>query len=359
MKHGFTLIEVLVAATLASLLSIALFLSWGQIQRAAVSADNTMSIGDRLMVLQRQFEQDFMGTCVPISRPYTKPTSEEETAKPAEKPSANLNEKTEQKEKPKPVERVFYASTQANDLLDTVTFLTNNPMQVYWSERAGGARPRIARVQYTLKKDAIKGEKNVSYTLSRQEANTLDPDRFSKDADNKIRSYDLITGIKELKLTYWQEVQVEKEGEKPKEAEKPKEGEKPKEEKPASKIVKDIKKVAVWDLSKEKPPKNTFIRPIPIMIKVEVSLWDLQKKKARSFTFMIPIPIDIENPAEKKKEEPKIQSVIPLLPLPGNKKQGAADTKTQVHTEVVVVNLDKGSMLKELLNGKVAGEKKK
>jgi prepilin-type N-terminal cleavage/methylation domain-containing protein len=355
MKAGFSLIEVLIASTVATLLSIALFLSWGQVQKSAVKVDNTMNVTDRILLLQRQCEQDFMGICLPISRPYTKP-EKEESAAPAEG--------QEKKEKPKVVERVFYATTQTGDNLETLTFLTNNAMQIYWSAgQVGGAhpRPRIARVQYTLKKDESKKEKTISYTLYRQEKYTLDPDDFSKEGKDGVRSYALISGIKELKVTYWQEVQTKKEE---------KEGEKSK-----PKIVKDIKKIAIWDLEKEKPAKDVFIRPIPIMIKIELSLWDMQKKKAYPYVAMIPVPVYVANPAEEqKKKEPPVKSVLSDLPIPERlKKQdgkpqnqtppalpglppgGAAPTNQlpqQVDAQVAIIADDKGTLLKNLLDGK-------
>jgi prepilin-type N-terminal cleavage/methylation domain-containing protein len=358
MKSGFALIEVLIAAVLASMLSAALFFAWGQVQQVVVKADNTMSIFDRFMLVQRQFEQDFMGICVPTSRPYMKPT-EDEKKKEEAPAAAKPDEKSEQKkEKPKRVESVFYAQNQGNNV-ELLTFLTNNPMEVYWSDRAGKACPRIARVQYTLKKDESKTDKVLSYTLYRQEANTLDYDQFSTDNEKAVRSYELIKGIKELKLTYWQEVQVEQENKEKKEGEKEK-----------TEIKKDVKQVVNWDLEKEVPPKNTFIRPIPIMIKVELSLWDLQKKKSRSFTFMIPVPIDIENPAEKKSQEPaqpaakpeakpeaqkpaQAPSMMPKLPrAPG------AGVNIPVKTDLVITKVEQGKLLKNLLNEKGPSEKK-
>lgn len=366
MKSGFSLIEVLIAATVASLLTIALFLSWGQIQKSAVKVDNTMSLTDRALLLQRQCEQDFMGICLPISRPYTKPEKEESAA-----PAAA----DDKKEKPKVVERVFYATTQTGDNLETLTFLTNNPMQVYWSDRAGGARPRIARVQYTLKKDESKKGKTVSYTLYRQEKYTLDLDDFNKEGKDGVRSYALITGIKELKVTYWQEVQTKKQEETLRQAQGDR-GEK-------SKIVKDVKKISVWDLEKEKPAKDVFIRPIPIMIKIELSLWDMQKKKAYPYVAMIPVPIYVPNPEEEqKKKEPQAKSVLSQLPIPERlKKQdggaqpqpqapgapatpglpgmpppaGAAPTSPlpqNVDAQVTIIADDKETLLKNLLDGK-------
>lgn len=349
MKAGFSLVEVLIAATVASLLSVALFLSWGQIQRSVVKVDNTMSVTDRIVLVQRQFEQDFMGICLPMSRPYTKPENKE---------SAAPGEGAEKKEKSKVVERVFYATTQTGDNLETLTFLTNNPLQVYWSEgKVGGAhpRPRIARVQYTLKKDESKKEKILSYTLYRQEKYTLDLDAFNQDGKEAVRSYALISGIKELKLTYWQELQTKKpQGEN--EKEKPK-------------VVKDIKKISIWDLEKEKPTKDLFIRPIPIMIKIELSLWDMQKKKAYPYVAMIPAPVYVPNPEEeKKKKEPEVKSVISQLPIPdrfkkkdesaenapSNAEQNPAkpEIQGQIDAQVTIITDDKGTLLKNLLDGK-------
>jgi hypothetical protein len=366
MKAGFSLVEVLISSTMATLLSIALFLAWGQLQKTAVKVDNTISINDRILLLQRQFEQDFMGICLPISRPYIKSEEKEESAPPAAAPGEQKEPAASKKEKPKVVERVFYATTQIGDNLDILTFLTNNPMQVYWSDRAGGARPRIARVQYTLKKDESKKDKKDSYTLYRQEGYTLDIDRFDKENKDAIRSYALITGIKELKLTYWQEVQ--KKTLRQAQGDRADEGEKSKNE-----ITKDIKKISIWDLEKEKPVKDVFIRPIPTMIKIELNIWDMQKKKSYAYASMIPVPIYVPNPEEeKKKKEPQAKSVLSSLPIPERlkKQDGAAQPQAsgapampantppmgalpqQVDAQVTIIADDKGEILKNLLDGK-------
>lgn len=365
MKTGFALIEVIIATAIASMLSVALFLSWGQVQRVVVKADDIMSYFDRMMLAQTQFERDFMGMCLPLSRPYLKPDEKEEAANQEKKEAPKDGQK---KEKPKRVERVFYAQSKGN-LFESMTCLTNNPLDVYWSDRAGSARPRIARIQYRLEQDA-KTEKNPSYTLYRQESYTLDLDRFAKESEKAIRSYALITGIKELKLIYWQEIEVEKEVKE--------------DEKTTKKKDKEIKKVTEWDLDKEPAPKNTFIRPIPIMITVELTLWDLQKKKSRPFTFMISIPIAIENPADTKtkntpaKPQPPTQPQTPPSQEQAAQPQGALpaaagvgalplkmlsggqnNVAINVDTSGVVTKIDKGSALKELLkNEKGIGEKK-
>lgn len=365
MKTGFALIEVIIATAIASMLSVALFLSWGQVQRVVVRADDIMNYFDRMMLLQTQFERDFTGMCLPISRPYLKPDEKEEAGDQEKK---EVSSDTQKKEKPKRVEHVFYARSKG-DLFESVTCLTNNPLDVYWSDRAGSARPRIARIQYRLEQDQ-KTEKKPSYTLYRQESYTLDLDRFAKDNEKAIRSYALITGIKELKLIYWQEIETEKEVKE--------------DEKTTKKKDKEIKKVTEWDLDKEPAPKNTFIRPIPTMIAVELTLWDLQKKKSRTFTFMISIPIAIENPADKKaksvpvKPQQPAQQQAPASQEQPAQLQGAAlatpgagalplkmlsggqnDIAINVDTSGLVTKVDKGKALKELLkNEKGIGEKK-
>lgn len=322
MKKGFLLVEVMIATAIASMLGMALFMSWDQINRAVVSADDTVNTFDRMMLIRKQFEQDFMGMCLPVSRPYIKekeePAAPQQGATPAPQPGNPAQKDAQKKEKPKLVERVFYALNKG-EIFESLTCLTNNPLQVYWSDRVGAARPRIARIQYRLEQDP-KTEKKPSYTLYRQEAYTLDLDNFKKDSDKAVRSYVLITGIKELKLTYWQEVQVAHEV-KDKEADKaapvPKPGEKPAQKEAKKEWKKELKKVTVWDLEKNPPAKDTFIRPIPTMITVELVLWNMQKKKSRSFVFLIPIPIHIENPEKKDSNEvAAAQETEPAKPTP-------------------------------------------
>lgn len=293
MKSGFMLIELLVATAIASMLSLALFVAWNQVNRGVISADNRISFFDRMILMRKQFEQDFTGMCVPVSRPYLKEQAAEKEATPG--PAQPVSKEESKKEKPKPVERVFYA-TNHEDMFASLTCLTDNPLQVYWSDRTGAPRPRIARIRYSLSQDP-KTEKRPTYTLYRQEAYTLDNDVFQKDSEKSARAYALVTGIKELKLTYWQEIEVEKDV---------KTGETTKKEK-----AKEVKKLTAWDLEKEQPPKGSFIRPLPIRIQVHLVLWDMQKKKSQSFTYFINIPITIDNPADKKKTEAPAQSAAP------------------------------------------------
>ena len=394
MKKGFLLVEVMIATAMASMLGLVLFASWDQINRAAVSADNMVSIFDRMMLLRKQFERDFMGACVPVSRPYTK---EKEEEKPAPSPATSnaksaLPAKPEakeapKKEKPKPVERVFYAQNQG-EMFEMVTFLTNNPLEVYWSDRVGAARPRIARVQYRLEQDP-KTEKKPSYTLYRQEAYTLDLDKFKTTTEKSARSYALITGIKELKLTYWQEIQVEQESKK--ETSEPEKGDAkaaPNVKKITAKETKkewkkETKKITTWDLDKNRPAKNTFVRPIPTMINVDLVLWDSQRKKSHSFTFLIPILIDIENTEKKKKpgaaeqasSTPEASEAPAAAPTaaqaepasnastaaPAKPGAGAASTPIQVNieTDLMIVSSDRSFLLKDLLKDEKGLDEKK
>ena len=69
----------------------------------------------------------------------------------AEKKKSEAQNEGEKKPK-KPLEKVFYSVNKEGNL-NQLSFLTTNPLQVYWSSKAGSAKPRIARVLYTLKEE--------------------------------------------------------------------------------------------------------------------------------------------------------------------------------------------------------------
>ena len=85
-----------------------------------------------------------------------------------------MRQKGPEKEKPKPIEKIFY-STNKDGILEMLTFVTNNPLVVYVGKDVGEVKPKVVRVQYSLKPEA---DKKNSYTLFRQESMELDLEKF-------------------------------------------------------------------------------------------------------------------------------------------------------------------------------------
>ena len=84
--------------------------------------------------------------------------------------------------------------------IDQLSFITTNSLQVYWSDKAGSAKPRIVRVLYMLKEEPTKDAKK-SYSLIRQESNNLEFDPIAKGGKD-ISEYVLAEGIKSATIEY-------------------------------------------------------------------------------------------------------------------------------------------------------------
>jgi prepilin-type N-terminal cleavage/methylation domain-containing protein len=198
-SYGFSLIEVVIALLISSILGIALFTSFNQINKYATIANNVMSSDTRLATIHHQLSKDMAGAFIPVQ---------------ALPPEENKNEQAEKKDapaaqdkKPKPqqpaaeqkptykqLKKVFVSSNAEDNLLKSVTFITNNPLIGY-----GNSKPRIARVMYRLGK--AKDSQN-RYTLYRQESATeLEAEKF-KAENKKIREFVVAENIKHLSISY-------------------------------------------------------------------------------------------------------------------------------------------------------------
>ncbi len=170
-------------------------------------------------------------------------------------------------------------------------------MQVYWSARAGGARPRIARVVYRLVPVAAKrANAPQSYALMRQESSNLDFDAYKSDAAQPIRAFELIDGIKELKISFGAQIEKKEEGKKAAAQAGKKQGQK----KPET----TYKKFDDWNVEEQQEQEQEKRRIVPHDVDGTLTLWDAQKKYTTTINFKIAILPDLElqeqAPAEKK-----------------------------------------------------------
>ena len=316
---GFMLIELIVASLIASLLSAVLLTALSQSTKVQTSIDNTVDISERIAILVGQLEKDLAGAFVPVQSSFAKasqnraekPDAAESMGKPdsaqsSDKKSDKPSDKGEQKKEPKPIEKIFY-STNKDGKLDTLTFVTNNPLVVFVGKDVGTVKPKVVRVQYTLKPEA--GSK-TSFALYRQESNELDLAEYKN-----VRPYEVIRGIKKLSATYTARLEKKEESS----AKKSSEGsakDKPKksyEYKVQPDWVSEKKEEKKKVDQKDGKEEQEFPR-IPYSVEFKVALWDKNNKKDKDFTFICAIPVDSieaqlndEEPAQKpaKKEEPK------------------------------------------------------
>lgn len=290
-KPGFSLIELLVASLIASILGTLLFTAFYQINRFVPVIDNRTTIIEKAALLNAQLEKDFAGIIVPNEfydrQPKTKEKAPVETdAKKADTQKKEADQKnkkqeeTEEKDqkKKKPLEKIFY-SVNKGGMLDQLSFLTTSSLQVYWGPKAGSAKPRIVRVLYKLKENPTTKDGKKSYSLTRKESPKLEFDEIEKALE-----YVLVDNIKSLTMDYTA-VLIEPE-------KKPATN---RGQKPAQKPEIEIKQLSEWKekTQKEETEKDQNQKQMPLVpqvISLDLSIWDKTKKRGTSFVFTYKVP---------------------------------------------------------------------
>jgi len=296
MKSGFTIIEVLVAFSISAALITILFNFLGQSRQVMSRVDDYVDLSTKLAIVQHQMERDIQGVFIPVqARKAKKKEGPKSEAKPNKEPK-KAEEKVEAK-KPKPLEKVFYSENR-NNTLGILTFITSNPLQVYWSKQVGKAKPRVARVIYRLEED----KKNKgSYTLFRQESYELDYDAIQPGEKKAARLYELADGIKSFAVSY---MIVEKSKDDVKEGETEKK--------------KEYKTVKEWKDQKVDDEKEEEENQVPNLVRISITFWQADKERSKTFEFTIPVLADVspmKEREEKKKKKPASQKMV-VITLP-------------------------------------------
>lgn len=281
-RSGFTIIELLVASMVASIVAVLLMQMLGLVNKVSMAADDRMTTDERAAVLLTQLERDLSGA-------FFIPQKKEDKDK--KQDAEKADEKKEEK-----ITKIFVGDGHGSLL----TFITNNPLPTYWDARVGKPKPAIARVVYKLVEDAkLKG----SYNIMRLETDDLyDQTIFEK--DNMKNFVQMVQGIKELKIQYVE--QKDRMPEKKKEEAAPapaaqKQGAQPaqQKEKPEPMPIIEYHSVDEWDSDKEpEEQKEVFRHHLPAYVKVQVSFWDNMKKGAVAFDYIFQLVPDVQ---EQKK----------------------------------------------------------
>lgn len=196
MKTGFILMEILIGTAISMIVSTLLIGSLYQTNKTQLAVDRFVDVSMQASLLHYQFEHDVIGAFVPIMDLVETATDKEgqpEKEESVKKMSTSLS--TEKKA----LEEVFYGVNK-NENLDRLTFITNNPLQIYWGAQVGKPKARIARVTYTLEPDS---EVQGLYVLYRQESqNIILNEEGKEDLEKKINKHEIIRNIKDLVVTY-------------------------------------------------------------------------------------------------------------------------------------------------------------
>jgi type II secretory pathway component PulJ len=299
MKPGFMLIELIVASLVASMVAVLLLAALSQSNRFQMIDDNMIDISTRVAVISNQLEKDVMGAFIPVQSEEKKEEAKKSSVPEASKDKSSEKQEEQKapaKESPKPIEKIFYSANK-NGQLDALTFVTNNPLVVYVGKDVGVVKPKVVRVQYSLKPEA---DKKDSYALFRQESMELDLENYKN-----VTAYEVIGGIKRCTVTFT--AKIKKSSSDSAKATSDKSAPAPEkvqyEYKTQNEWVSEQKKESSSAKATEDKPE--FPR-IPFSIEMKLILWDLQDKKEKEFTIVCEIPTDFSpiKKHDKDKKEP-------------------------------------------------------
>jgi len=336
MKHGFTLLELIIATMVGSMVCGILLTALMQSARFQTIIDTDIDFSSRMGVVAHQLEKDLEGCFIPVQAEEVadagaaptddKKKSDDKNKKESGQPDPGT-QKIGEKEKPKPFEKIFYSTNKSGNL-DTLTFITNNPLTTYVGKDVGQARPYVVRVQYSLKPEP--GVKD-SYILVRQESAELAIEKYKN-----IREFEVIGGIKSCTVTFTARIKKEDKSEKT--------------DKPV-KLSYEYKTFNEWvsEQKKDADKEKSSLPRIPSTVEITLSLFDMQNKKDQKYIITCHIPVDFMEPAQEdtrqedqsKKDEDKAAS-------PGNKAKDQSsktfDNK-QGNDEIMVYNGVETSLL--------------
>lgn len=323
-RVGFTLIELIIAISIAGMMSVILFQSLFQINKTTMITDKVMTVNEKAERLTQLFDHDLAGatTLVDNKPPKNLETDMKQTSTTSSKQQpqkkAPPQEKEEEEKPQKKIIKKIFNSTNSGERLDTLTFISNNPMASYWQSKhgstsAGKPKPNLVRITYILKEDP---ENKNSYILTRQESIDLEWEKRSG------KTYEVMTGIKEISVEYTAKIEktitIEEEEKTKKDdtkakTQQPQQGQNRQQsptqqppqtpKKPKTRTEIEYKKVKTWDMDQKEEEKKepqakeavqTKQKPIPVLVKIKAKLFDNQLSTDVEFIFFVPIISDTE-----------------------------------------------------------------
>jgi prepilin-type N-terminal cleavage/methylation domain-containing protein len=321
-KPGFTLVEILLASAIAAVLSGLLFAVVSQLNRSIPIIDRRADTYEKASMVNAQLERDLSGVSAPNEFYARQKLAQKD--KPQEQSSSDQKKNDEQKKSAedkkaketaesssteeaakKPLEKIFY-STNKDGMFEQLSFITTNPLQIYWGGKAGSAKPRVARVLYALQeeKNPRKNAKK-SYRLVRQESPTLDWDQFK--SNEGIKEYTLSDNIRSMQVEFSAVLIPQEKG---------------KEAKPAETNAakgptkKEIQKKKDWSGKIEdesQGDKSASAKKLPLtpqLAQFDIVFWDEKQQRSTPFSFAIRIPAELE---EKRTEGPALLEKLKTL----------------------------------------------
>lgn len=224
-RSAFTIIEVLIALSLSSIIIFGMMQTYNNVIRYLTAIQELQSANRKACLLFNQIERDFSTAFIPPLLEPVKTEKDGEAPAPVgakDKPKETADAKTPEEQEREDIKKrekfkiYFLAIANDNDLpkrmneqrcypFRSVSFINTNPLQVY-----GERRVRVVRVYYELVRDKVrsKGDK-VCYKLYRKETEDLENYKLKEDetesAHDKrkiVRTHLVADGIKDMFLQY-------------------------------------------------------------------------------------------------------------------------------------------------------------
>lgn len=297
MRTGFTLIEILIAVVIASLISLTLFQFFYQSQLSVRRVESLLMYTENIPLVYHQLEKDISCAFVPQQALAVADQTSTSTAAPVPTTSQQGKQQPPPKEEDKKKLEDVFVAKQEKEITSFMTFIATNPLLGY-EEQA----PRVIRIVYRL--EEIPGERR-QYKLLRQEVADLSFEHLEKEKKESIMLMDTITAWKCSFIV-----------EKKSDAEKD------------EKSKKEYETFATWDTKLSKKLK----RVVPDFIEIKGAYWDTQRSREQTFTFTYRIQAQ-EYQTQRKLtsttipiQAPPVSSVpqpggkaLPAIPAPGQK----------------------------------------
>jgi len=289
MKKGFTVIEIVLAVFLTTLLSLSLFQLLNQARKAVKRITTVIEVDTPLIAFYNQVQKDVTGMFAPASSLdfYT----DEEAAAAREKDEEKFfgtPKKKEEKPKPtgKPIERVFDLEVRSDYFF--WSFITTGGIQQLDSDGVSAPVPLIRRVAYLLEPDQQRpGLYKLLYRFS---STVLEVEPFK--AAQFTPSYELMHGIRTLSI------ELNLFEEQPEDESKSLQGEAPKKQEQKTAPSKSIKQVALkeWKVDDIWSKYKTLI---PAFVKLAGIRVDIS---GREYPFEMCFKVYAYNPLVKKEK---------------------------------------------------------
>ena len=281
-RAGFTFIELSISLFIASILLLMLYNSFEQSRQTVQTVNSMIDAAFIEPVVYNQFEQDIMALFVPnqVFKDI------EEQHKKEKQPAGAASEKKEAKE---PFKDVFVSTIGADKNVTLFSFLSTHSLVSY-----SAIKPRSVRIVYRLVADT---DNPGFFTLARQESVDLQTplEKFSE-SGSKIRSYDLMRGVKKCTMQY---VVAQKSVSAKASSDK----QENKKEEPPKYFTVDT-----WD-AQEIEQKSGAMIPAFVVIKISFADPGTQREYDVEWRFEVPVYDDVVKRVEEAKKEKKEQKV--------------------------------------------------